>query len=92
VNPIVPIDVLFEIVTAVGAPLLVNVAVPSGTTGAELQLLPVVHSLPAPTHVPSTARAGPAADATIATPADHATHFNATPTGNPDGRTRLDCI
>ena len=54
-------------VTAVGAPLLVNVAVPSGTTGAELQLLPVVHSLPAPTHVPSTACAGPAPDATSAT-------------------------
>ena len=32
----------FEMVTAVGAPLLVKVAVPSGTVGEELQLVPVV--------------------------------------------------
>ena len=85
------IDVLFEMVTAVGAPLLVNVAVPSGTAGEELQLVPVVHSLPAPSQVPSTACAGPTADATSAAPADHAMHF-ATPTGIPDGRIRLDCM
>ena len=46
----VSIDVLFETVTAVGAPL-VKVAVPSGTTGVELQLVPVVHSLPGPTQM-----------------------------------------
>jgi hypothetical protein len=55
VKLIVLIDVVFEIVTAVGAPLLVNVAVPSGTVGLELQLVPVVHSLPGPPQVPSTA-------------------------------------
>ena len=49
------IDVLFEMVTEVGAPLLVNVAVLSGTVGLELQLVPVVHSAPGPVHVPSTA-------------------------------------
>jgi hypothetical protein len=36
----VPIEVVLEIVTDVGAPLLVNVAVRSGTSGFELQLLP----------------------------------------------------
>jgi hypothetical protein len=36
----VPIEVVFEIVTDVGALLFVNVAVVSGTFGFELQLLP----------------------------------------------------
>ena len=61
VNSIVLIDVLAEIVSDVGAPLLVNVAVLSGTVlrGIEDQLVPVVHSLVvAPVQVPSTARAG----------------------------------
>src|SRR5262245_53720765 len=49
------IDTLFEMVTDVGAPLPVNVAVLSGTVGLELQLVPVVHSAPGPVHVPSTA-------------------------------------
>src|SRR5262245_27304509 len=49
------IDVLFEMVTEVGAPLPVKVAVLSGTAGLELQLVPVVHSAPGPVHVPSTA-------------------------------------
>ena len=39
-NSIVLIDVLAEIVSDVGAPLLVNVAVLSGTVGFELQLVP----------------------------------------------------
>ena len=86
-NAIVSIDVLFEMVTAVGAPLLVNVAVPSGTAGAELQLVPVVHSLPAPVQMPSTACAGPTSDATSAAPADPAIHFNARPPRMPDDRT-----
>ena len=45
----------FETVIDVGAPLLVKVAVLSGTVGLELQLVPVVHSAPAPVQVPSTA-------------------------------------
>src|ERR1700730_17905374 len=55
------IAALFEMVTEVGALLLVNVAVPtpSGTRGLELQLLPWVHSLetgaPPPIQVPSVA-------------------------------------
>jgi hypothetical protein len=51
------IAALFEMVTEVGALLLVNVAVPtpSGTRGLELQLVPVVHSAPGPVQVPSTA-------------------------------------
>src|SRR5262245_12104984 len=49
------IAVLPEMVTEVGAPLPVNVAVLSGTVGLELQLVPVVHSAPGPVHVPSTA-------------------------------------
>jgi hypothetical protein len=55
------IDALAEIVTDVGAPLLVNVAVPAGTSGLELQLAPVVHSTPGPVQVPSVACAGAAA-------------------------------
>jgi hypothetical protein len=50
------IDAGLEMVTEAGAPLLVNVAVLSGTA-AELQLLPWVHSLetgaPPPIQVPS---------------------------------------
>src|SRR5262245_1882547 len=49
------IAVLPGMVTEVGAPLPVNVAVLSGTVGLELQLVPVVHSAPGPVHVPSTA-------------------------------------
>src|SRR6478672_126301 len=52
------IEVLLEMVTEVG-PLLPNVAVPSGTVGLELQLVPVVHSAPGPVQVPSTACAVP---------------------------------
>src|SRR5262245_11070156 len=65
VNCIVPIDVVVEIVTDVGAALFVNVAVPSGTSGLELQLVPVVHWLPGPCQVPSVACA--ASGASIAT-------------------------
>jgi hypothetical protein len=58
------IEALFEMVTEVGAPLLVNVAVPtpSGTVlgGTEFQLVPVVQSLVvAPVQVPLTAYAVP---------------------------------
>jgi hypothetical protein len=53
------IEVVFEMVTEVG-PVLLNVAVPSGTVGLELQLAPVVHSLVvAPVQVPLTAYAVP---------------------------------
>ena len=48
------IEVVFEMVTEVG-PALLNVAVPSGTIGLELQLVPVVHSAPGPCQMPSTA-------------------------------------
>jgi hypothetical protein len=61
VNSIVLIDVLAEIVSDVGAPLLVNVAVLSGTVGLELQFVPVVHSVPGPCQVPSVACADVAA-------------------------------
>jgi len=64
VNSIVLIDVLAEIVSDVGAPLLVNVAVLSGTVGLELQFVPVVHSVPGPSQVPSIARA--ASEASVA--------------------------
>src|SRR5262245_16351314 len=40
--------------TEVGAPLLVKVAVLSGTSGLELQLVPSVHSVPGPVQAPST--------------------------------------
>jgi len=58
VNWIVLIEASLEIVSDVGAALLMNVAVLSGTAGVELQLVPSVHSLPGPLHVPSTACAG----------------------------------
>ena len=45
----------FEMVTEVGAPLFANDAVSTGTVGEELQLVPVVHSVPGPVQVPSTA-------------------------------------
>ena len=54
------IDVLFATVNDVGAPLLVNVAVLSGAVGLEDQLVPVVHSVPGPVQMPSTASAGDA--------------------------------
>jgi hypothetical protein len=53
-NWIVLIDASSLMVTDVGR-LPVKVAVPSGTVGVELQLVPVVHSLPGPVQVPSTA-------------------------------------
>src|SRR6516165_11308111 len=55
VNWIVLIEASSEIVTEVGAPLLVNVAALSGTSGFELQLVPSVHSAAGPVQVPSTA-------------------------------------
>jgi hypothetical protein len=64
------IAVVAEMVTDVGAPLLVNVAVLSGTVGFEVQFVPVVHSLPGPVQVPSVARAAVAASiASAPTPA-----------------------
>src|SRR6478735_8407810 len=51
------IEVLLEMVTDVGAPLFVNVAMSSGTVfavGVEVQLPPVVHSPPGPVQVPLT--------------------------------------
>ena len=55
------IAALFEMATDVGAPLFANDAVPSGTVGEELQLVPMVHSAPGPFQVPSTAYAAPGA-------------------------------
>src|SRR5215472_6566391 len=55
VNWIVLIEASSEIVTEVGAPLLVNVAALSGTSGLELQLVPSVHSAAGPVQMPSTA-------------------------------------
>ena len=54
----VPIEVVVEIVTDVAAALFVNVAVVSGTSGFELQFVPVVHSAgpgAGAVQVPSTA-------------------------------------
>src|ERR1044071_9760351 len=82
-------EALFEIVTAVGALLLVNVAVPSGTCGAELQLPPVVHSPPGPSHVPSTARAAPAAKVRKPKLPRSAMRFTTRPSRARDGRNRL---
>src|SRR5262245_3713921 len=63
-------------VTEVGAPLLSNVAVLSGTSGVELQLVPSVHSFPGPFQVPSicayTAPGASTASATQETPASSA--------------------
>src|SRR5215475_2751064 len=55
VNWIVLIEASSEIVTEVGAPLLLNVAALSGTSGFELQLVPSVHSAAGPVQMPSTA-------------------------------------
>jgi len=49
------IDVSLPIVTEVGATLFMNVAILSGTIGLEDQFVPVVHSVPGPDQVPSTA-------------------------------------
>jgi hypothetical protein len=65
-NWIVLIEAPLVIVTDVGAPLLVNVAVLSGKVGLELQLVPVVHSAPGPVQVPSTACAASGASAASA--------------------------
>jgi len=83
VNWIVLIEASLEIVTEVGAALLVNVAVLSGTV-AELQLLSWVHSLgtgaPPPVQVPSTACAtsgATVASAATKTPVSSAGHVRA---------------
>src|SRR5262245_31637992 len=75
VNWIVLIEASSEIVTEVGAPLLVNVAALSGTSGVELQFVPSVHSVSGPVQVPSTACAPGArvASAASETPARSAT-------------------
>ncbi len=66
-------------VTEVGAALLVNVAVLSGTVGVELQLVPVVHSAPGPVQVPSTAYAAPGASAASQMPPSSAARVGAEP-------------
>src|SRR5215470_14449362 len=75
VNWIVLIEASSEIITEVGAPLLVNVAVLSGTSGVELQFVPSVHSAAGPVQVASTACATGArvARAASETPARSAT-------------------
>src|SRR5262245_59521241 len=79
VNWIVLIEASSEIVTEVGAPLLVNVAVLSGTSGFELQFVPSVHSATGPVQVPSTACATGVrvASAASETPARSATRGSA---------------
>src|SRR6266478_3191461 len=69
VNWIVLIEASSEIVAEVGAPLLVNVAALSGTSGVELQFVPSVHSAPGPVQAPSTAYAAVGASAMRETPA-----------------------
>src|SRR5215831_12183683 len=66
VNWIVLIEASSEMVTEVGAPLLVNVAALSGTSGFELQLVPSVHSAAGPVQMPSTACAAGARVASAA--------------------------
>src|SRR5215472_11606249 len=73
VNWIVLIEASSEIVAEVGAPLLVNVAALSGTSGVELQFVPSVHSAPGPVHAPSNACAAVEASAMRETPASSAT-------------------
>src|SRR5262249_53326581 len=63
VNWIVLIEASSEIVAEVGAPLSVNVAALSGTSGVDLQFVPSVHSAPGPVHAPSTACAAVGASA-----------------------------
>src|SRR6516164_10527446 len=81
VNWIVLIEASSEIVAEVGAPLLVNVAVLSGTPGFELQFVPSVHSAAGPVQVPSTACATGArvASAASETPARSATRGSVPP-------------
>src|SRR5262245_60157084 len=81
VNWIVLIEASSEIVTEVGAPLLVNVAALSGTSGLELQLVPSVHTAAGPLQVPSTACAPGArvASAASETPARSASRSSVPP-------------
>src|SRR5262249_12752602 len=81
VNWIVLIEASSEIVTEVGAPLLVNVAALSGTSGLELQLVPSVHTAAGLVQVPSTACAPDArvASAASETPARCASRGSAPP-------------
>src|SRR5215471_5407693 len=85
VNWIVLIEASSEIVTDVGAALLVNVAVLSGTSGVELQLVPSVHSVSGPVQVPSSACAALGASVASAireTPASRTGHVRTV--GGPD--------
>src|SRR5262245_9902271 len=80
-NWIVLILASSETVTEVGAPLLVNVAVFSGTSRG-LQLLSSVHSVPGPVQVPSCAYTAPGASTASAaseTPASSATRRSVPP-------------
>src|SRR5215510_13278669 len=79
VNWIVLIEASSEIVTEVGAPLLVNVAALSGTSGFELQFVPSVHSAVGPVQVPSIACAALGASAMRETPASSATRRSVLP-------------
>src|SRR5262245_14099337 len=79
VNWIVLIEASSESVAEVGAPLSVNVAALSGTSGVELQFVPSVHSAPGPVHAPSTACAAVGASAMRETPASSATRRSVLP-------------
>ena len=88
VNSIVAMLALPEMLTAVGAPLLVKVALLVGVAG--VQLLPVVHSLPGPVQVASCAMTllGTAKQ----TPLANATSIHVEPRADANGPNCLDCI
>src|SRR4029450_12978140 len=78
--------------TAVGAPLLVNLAVSLGAP-AGVQLLPVVHSPPGPVQVPEGgACALTSAGTAEQMPPANAMTNHAEPPGAPDGLNHFDCI
>src|SRR5690349_20121629 len=85
-------DVVLVIVIAVGAPLLVKVAVPSGWVPPD-QLPGVVHEATGPIQVASTACAVPAADK-VTNPKlpRSAKRFRVRPSHAADGHDPLNCM
>src|SRR4051794_14597705 len=66
VNWTVPMTTAPLLLSTAVLPVLVNVAVPSGTTGLDDQFVPFVQSLLPPAQVPSTARAATTPSAVVA--------------------------